>query len=300
VEYSTTNGELLNRTQTLGGLPKESFRPSGLQRSPTGFALVDADAKVEWLGDDFSVKRTLDLTDVKGLGQQKITSAFEWLVAGNELLTFSDLEFPDGTTSSAFLKIPSTAPSRFSILSDLAIDDAGRDLYLFGHPYLAASSTNGYVLVMGPEPAIFEVPLSGSPKVRRLEVGKLLGKRPSLPKKQGIATVRALYAAVGKSSMPVGLYFDRDRLYVLFRNPTDRGTEWLIYRLNPKSGSLESTMKLGSTAAHLAIVPGPNSWAILEKGEVLGLGQQSILGLLTVPSEVIRQSSDGRLCSSMR
>lgn len=297
-EFSTTDGRELRTFQSLSNVKQKSFRPSSLQSTSDGFAVLENNGRISWLGSSFTTTKQIELTEFNNSAGQRIGSVFSWALARNTILTFSDLENKDRSWTSAFLRIPISSPGAFSTLNLPPLDDDGRDLYLYGHPYITASSTHGYVLLMQKDPAIFEFNLNGTQKVRKLSVGSILGPRPSLPKKQGVSTVRALYAAVEKSSMPVGLFFENDRLFMLARRPTQNGTSWLLYRIDVTSGQTEATLEIPSSANHLTVIPGPTSWLFLEKGPVLGLGEQSVLGALSVPAKDLTKGLSGPLCGS--
>ena len=51
------------------------------------------------------------------------------------------------------------------------------------------------------------------------------------------------------------------------------------------------TAEIPSSANHLTMVPGPNDWAFIEKGEVKGLGQQEIVSMRLISSRIIENPS---------
>jgi hypothetical protein len=99
-----------------------------------------------------------------------------------------------------------------------------------------------------------------------------------------------MFAEIERSFMVSGIYGWEGRLYLLIRRPR-RGVEastWSLTRIDPETGATSGRIDLPTTAPHVTLIPGPESWAVLEKGRVQGFGQQDIPSLLLIPSSAFR------------
>ena len=117
---------------------------------------------------------------------------------------------------------------------------------------------------------------------------------PEFERRDDFATVMR---TVERSAMPAGLYGWKGSLYVLRREPKGNSTRWLLSRVDPKADhQIVSTIEIPARASHLTVVPGPSNWAFIEKGPVRGHRDQSVLGILYVPSSRIEGVSRGNVC----
>ena len=172
------------------------------------------------------------------------------------------------------------------------MDEPGRNFYLFGHPYIATLGDKIYVVTMPGTPSLVEIS-GGEKAAKSLRNAIPPQARPVLPPKKGLETVRSLFQAIESSKLPVGLVGWREYLYLLARRPSPRSgsTTWSLSKIEPASGKVIYTAEIPSSANHLTMVPGPNDWAFIEKGEVKGLGQQEIVSMRLISSRIIENPS---------
>jgi hypothetical protein len=289
LKYSL-DGSLADKvTGSTKGFPAD-FRPSSIQEAKDGYFLLSETAKILKLSEDLSYLKEDKLIDQAKNRSGSLASVFDWSVAGTDLVSFSDIQRPNGSWEWAFLRVPLSSPASFRVVGTLGVDKDGRNFYLFGHPYLTSIDDRAYVLAMAPEPAIFLIP-PGSGKPRKLQIpafSRALQGRPVLPSKRGLETVKSLFEAVEHSSLITGIFGWRGSLYLLVREPAANGqTEWKLARINPRNGSVLYIAGLATSANHLTAVPGARYWAFVEKGEVQALGKQDIPSILLVPASQI-------------
>jgi hypothetical protein len=91
---------------------------------------------------------------------------------------------------------------------------------------------------------------------------------PKLPARlAGPPQASALLREVERLALPVGLYGQGTRLYLLVRKPGTTGsTIWSIFQID------------------LTVAPTPRAWYLFEKGTVEKAGAQVISSLLSIPS----------------
>lgn len=304
LRYSAEGKLLEALTKETSGFPKD-FHPSSIQATDTGFLLLSETARILTLGDDLSYKGEVNLLDTAKGRQGHLSSVFDWAaVSGDEIAAFSDIKLANGEWKTAFTRVPLKNPAGFKVLGSFGVDEPGRNFYLFGHPYIATLGNKIYAVAMGGTPGIVEIS-GGEKAARSLRDAMPQQARPSLPPKKGFETVRSLFQTIEGSTIPVGLVGWREHLYLLARRPSPRneGTAWSLSKIEPASGKVVYTAEIPSSARHLTMVPGPNDWAFIEKGEVKGLGQQEIASMRLVSSQIIENPSpndakgeDLRLC----
>lgn len=294
LRYST-DGKLLGAlTEETPGFPKD-FRPSSIQATNTGFLLLSETARILTLSNDLTYKGEVNLLDTAKGRQGQLSSVFDWAaISANDIVAFSDIKLANGEWKTAFTAVPLKDPADFRVLGSFGVDEPGRNFYLFGHPYIATLGDKIYAVTMPGTgtPALVEIS-GGEKAAKSLRNAMPQQARPVLPPKKGLKTVRSLFQAIESSSLPVGLVGWHDYLYLLTRRPSPRSgsTIWSLSKIEPASGKVIYTAEIPSSANHLTMVPGPNDWAFIEKGEVKGLGQQEIASMLLISSRIIENPS---------
>jgi hypothetical protein len=117
---------------------------------------------------------------------------------------------------------------------------------------------------------------------------KDLGKPPVMPDWNYMKEFTDMMAKIEQAaSVPVGLFGWKDSLYLLNRTRQGKQTHWVLYRIDP-SGKLSTTQTdLPINANHVTVIPGPKTWAFIEKGPVLGYGAQDASRMLLIPSGLL-------------
>ncbi len=167
-----------------------------------------------------------------------------------------------------------------------SLADLRRKFYHLDFSYLAAIGDVAYALIMERRPWIARVDLTGlhleSPQVRRLELPASLGQyeKPSrsMEEVRGLGSRDAVidwmfesYRAVEVQSVPVGLVAWNDKIHLLQKGASgpDGGTTWrLVELLAAGERRLGQSVELPTNAAHIAVVPGDEYFAVLEKGGI--------------------------------
>jgi hypothetical protein len=257
------------------------FFPAGLKAQEGNLLLELAHERLVELSTTYAPGRIRNLRQESASPGGQMVSMYLWDVAGNDLITVSDVAGPNKL---AVLRMPLDKPNRFTILEPLprGLDESG-NIFRLGHPYIATLGTTGYVLVPGV--GIFRNE-PGSSVLEPLGV-RLPGPTdpPNLPIFRNFDDFPVTMAAVERTAMPTGLYAWSDHLWVVSRFPQNGGkTSWLLTKIDPQRPTVLGTAELPLRANHVVVVPGSPHWAILEKGPVEQIGRQSIATMVLMPA----------------
>lgn len=272
-------------------------KPEIVQKVADGHLIEDGEGVLFRVAQNLLSKRQpVKLTAPEG--RDGLKSFVQWVPVGDEILAFGDTcEFPEACKRS-FVRISLDSPDSFGILHSMKIDHPRRILYYFGfsYPFVAAAGERGYFLALDIEPPrICEMP----PRHEKSAYSRCLEKTPEnllrpadLPNKSGENYAATLYKALTRSNSVAGLYGQGDALYIVNRRPSKQAglTDWTFSRIDRRTGEIKYTKDLLTQAPHLTIIPGPKYWAIVEKGEVKGLGQQEVLSVLIVSSSYFEKA----------
>jgi hypothetical protein len=268
------------------------IQPSKIRRINDGYLLED-EKEPRGIGNDeiFRLDENLQIENrienritIKGraLGEAGILDVvYDWSPIDSEgahLLAFGDIRGSKGWYS-AFLMLQKGSSEIVYAVRDL--DDPAIELYLRTSSYITSLDGKGYILFMENNARIGEV-APGEPGVRSLlsfpvEFSRtvVLYRNPSL-KGEAHRQATAQYEQIQNAKTPMGIYGWRKHLYLLAKEKinTRLETTWRIIKLDPDSGKTLDHFTLPTTAAHVTIIPNEsgNSWAVIEKGPVRGVG----------------------------
>lgn len=234
--------------------------------------------------------RQLPARDGSGAAIDKI---FDWTLAGSDIVGFADVKAPGDRWFSGPVRFSMDAPNDFQVLNNLATDDTSRLYHKLANPYTASLGDTAYYLLMGNGIHLWKHAKGGEP----VDLGDLEATFPawtasshSLPSFVNPQDASGLMQAVERSSMPTGLYAwvdpesNQKALYLASRQWQEAKTDWLLTKLDPKDGHVLGTTRIGSKANHLFFVPGADQWAVVEKGPLLGLREQEVKSIYTIPA----------------
>jgi len=296
IEYST-EGELRHEYQVPLKGSLDFSRPSWIRVWPRGGYIVEQeDAGFVVVDEDFQPLQEVDLRGTEQVSGFQHAAVFHWVPLSNgDLVAFGDIQTQDGSWKTGIFRVSLSASPQVTVLLEVDIEPEELDLYLVGLPYLTALDNRVYFvdLTAGP-PVMREIEMreDGSNVVHRLPIstpqaGRLPLLRPYLS--GNLDQLSFVYSELERSSMISGVYGWNGALYLLFHQPNgiSDGSSWSLAHFDPSTGKRGGEIHLPTTAAHVTLVPGPKSWAVLEKGRVKGFGQQDIPSLLLVPSSQI-------------
>lgn len=275
--------------------PLDFNRPSAIWSLRSGPLLKDG-SRFLWLDEGLAPVRSHDMDDVPVAPGGTVRVLFESAAAKERIFGIGEALLPDETWRSGFFSLPVEDSASYELVRELPLRDRQEfDHYLMGDSHVAVLGGVGYFLAMDDRPFLLEARPGKEP--RRLEAfPDGFEERPELPLHSGMTGAEVRYRAYELARLPVGLYGQGDRLYVLTREPNPEadggGTRWTLTRIDPDADRVEGSVVLPTRAAHLTLIPGPERWAVLEKGRVERYGVQPIPSMLLVPTAWI-EASDG-------
>ena len=299
LEYRRT-GELVRRlTVPMEGTTVFS-RPSWIRRWPGGYIVEQEDAGFVTVNPTFEARQGFDLMEATRGTDLGSVAVFQWAtLSSEELVALGDVQEKTGQWKSGLLRVRLGHPPRVEMVTELRGDPEDLDVYLVGLQYLTSLGGRGYFVEMSETPPVLveiRPEPDGGTAVRRVPIfsettrGGLPLFRPYLSELGAVNEMPGVFAELERSFMVSGLYAWEGRLYLLIRRPRQgvAGSTWSLATLDPESGIARGRIDLPTTAAHVTLIPGPESWAVLEKGPVRGFGQQDIPSLLLLPSSHFR------------
>lgn len=286
LQYSS-DGKLVNST-IADALPN----PGVIQRAGSDSLWVESeDGHLFELSRDLQARPRplINLLEKVKSTHGTLISVFNWVpLSPSEILVFGDLRREQGDIG-AVLRVPLQDPASYTILREIEIETLSHRFFLLGQPFLGAVHGEPYFLVMADTPQIVKPGGTGFRIVQITASGrKEPYGRPELPENVTMSTAALLFKQLERSTSAAGLYGWRGFLYMLKRKPAGDGkTMWSLLKIDPKTNKILWTRRIDSSANHLLVVPGEKYWAFVEKGPVVGPGNQEISSFLRVPVEVI-------------
>jgi len=305
----TANGELLiadalekvlllygKSGKALGTIPEpigstlKTFYPQGVRSRQGRLFLETQGGGLMVLGRDYVpqiskvVHAKSSRLEMKG---KSIEGMFLWEPVGDDIISFSDLKDPQGPWTSGFVRFPADRPQDFTVLKSQPYNASSRIFYRLAQPYIASLGNTGYVLMMDKQMQIAKETKGKLEPIHAFPEG-LNRRAPSLPEFFTFDDLVPVMSSVERSTMPTGLYGWEGSLFVLWRKVEGRTSRWNLTKIDPQADRVVGTVSIATSASHLSVVPGPDSWAFIEKGPVRALGVQDIGTLLLVPSERLR------------
>lgn len=280
--------------------------PARIQATRSGDLVVElANDRLVTFGRSFQLKARRDV--VTSYNQKsasrgaRVESLWGWTLAGSDLLGYGDLSF-DGRQrwESGIFRLSMANPPDVDILFSTPLaqatpesetPDSSRLFYRLGLPFLTATEDGtGYVLVMKNPLGIYRLE-AGKPDLDFVApLPKGLEVSPDLPDFKRKEDLPSVMRAIEQSTMPAGLWGWEGHLYLLSRAPAGARTRWTLTKIDPRPGAVRvlGSVVLPTQANHLTVVPGTKWWAFVEKGPVLGFGNQVIDSAVLVPSQALR------------
>lgn len=291
-------------TGKMGRVPV-GISPVLVTKIQGGF-FVESDSNVAFLAPDRSEKKVIPREMFAGGAIQLKSLYSNWITQGPNFVGFGSMR-GEGSEASGqpairgfklgFVRGTVTAGTQSFENVRLIEENDKNDFYLLGLPYFAANDDGLFYVRMipGEKPSIKWILPDGtvnSVSVFPEEFGETL--QPL--KKEGEASDAAhLFGMVASRAMPYGLFGEGHYLYLLTRQPSGEGTQWLIHRINPATQQLAGFIRLPTTAEHLSVVVGKDEWYFVERGSVRAWGDQDISTIIRIPQAWITSPGTSRL-----
>ena len=245
----------------------------------------------------------LDLTVSGGATTVGVKATFIYAFADDDMIGCSDLEATakDGsaTWSSGIVRIPLESPNEFRAYSVSHFLSPEWRFCRLGLPYITSIGSDGYVLLFNQEPGIYRI-RQGATSPEKLDgYPSDLLVAPTLPDFSGPEDFASVAVEMERSTMPYGLFSWEDSLFVL-RHVVDRGERlWMLDKVDSATGEILGTVRVASSAKHLLLIPGPQFWAVVEKGDFVdfsGRKWPQVQDVRLLPSSRLDQDFSGVVC----
>lgn len=299
LEYSRSGELRRQHTVPMEGTTAFS-RPSWIRPWTGGYIVEQEDAGFVTVSPEFEAREGFDLMEATRSTDLKNVAVFLWApLSSEDLVAFGDVQLASGEWKTGLLRVRLDHPPRVEVIAELEGDPEDLDMYLMGLQYLTSLDGRGYFVDMSETPpSLLEVRVEedGSAATRRLPVFTDRSRhgppflRPYLSELGAVNQVPGVFAELERSFMVSGVYGWEGRLFLLIRRPRHgaEGSTWSLTRIDPDTGAPGGRIDLPTTAPHVTVIPGAESWAVLEKGRVEGFGQQDIPTLLLIPGSHFR------------
>lgn len=239
----------------------------------------------------FFLDKALNLVSESGLGRgaagarSALGPFYQWTVAGRTIIAYDSLRAANlpGGYELGFLRLPATNPPG---RPEMLLPFPNGDFYTLSYQYLAALGPVAYFVAMDRTATIYRVPPGAAPVALTDAVPEGFREVPTLhTQTHGPSDTPALYAELERATIPAGLYGGPDGfLYLLARRPVAGGTEWSIFQIDAAGNKIRGLGHLRSAAKHLTVVPSPDAWYFIERGDIEPSGRQEIGSMIAVPS----------------
>ena len=293
------------------GRTVEGSWPAALHPAGGGMLLELAapEHRIVRLDGDLRPGPGIEVLDRRSAGGERIRSTWIWEAAGDgEIVACSDLsrrardgsEEPVATT--AFLRVPLGDPAAFVSLYRAPLEAPLRLACRLGLPLIASLESTAFVLAPAGdgEPVRIYRHAPGEPARALAAFPAAFERWPDLPVEVCRERYAALWRRIEGATMPVGLFGWEGALYLLARQPAGEGTAWSLVKIDPAADRVLGAMRLDSRAPDLLVAPGRDSWAVVEKGPALALGDQELLRVIHLPADRLRDwRPGGTLCAGL-
>lgn len=270
----------------------EAGGPALVQRRP-GRLLVEQQDRLFALDEGFAASPLAALVDTSG--PAGLRAVHSWAATSEHILLYGDHYHPESGWRAVLAVTSFDQPRKLRIVAELDADGSGRTFYLNGQNYLAVDGDTGFLLVMAPRPHLLAVDLQTGEK-RQLALPAALAAPVDFPSADGLETLAAQNEALAATPHPSSIVASGGLVYVLSRHPRAGG--WVLTTYDPVAERALHSSGLPSHAEHAFLVPGAEYWAMVEKGQLKGLGNQEVQGALLIPTHGI--VSGGSPCRTVR
>lgn len=279
-----SQGKLIGSVSRPGLGPLEFNQPARVSSIPGGYLLENPSAKILWLDAGFRPWKSVDFETVKaGRAIKEEILGFGLLsptLAGKDLLSYAILH-RDGKPWLGFVRV-SLEPFAVQELIDEVKPGSQEDrIFRLQGQELAQAAGGTYVLRFG-ERAYIQRLAPGKQRLKAFPAG--FEALPKLESLNGASAGPTLFKMLEASTTAVKVYGRGAYLYLLTRKPEPAGTRWQLWQIDPKRDAVVRGLDLPTHANHIYLAPGPQRWAVVEKGPVTPSSEQSIRTVLLLPA----------------
>ncbi|HEX2253972.1 MAG TPA: hypothetical protein VHQ65_11950 [Thermoanaerobaculia bacterium] len=264
-----------------------------LSASPDGSIAINGATRITARDATGRVFATYELASLPADGV-RVLNAVEMVTVGEEVVTLSYAELPDGRRTEALVRARAVPYRPLRVHWTFDADWRGEIFYRLGGRHLAVAGGEVYFLRQSEPPAIVRLAEGAPQALEAFPAG--FERLPRLPPARGREAVVPLFGALAAAPGAVALAGHGDHLFLLTRRPVEGGTRWTLHRIDPAADRLTASWDLPVRSSHLTMVPGAEWWAFLERGPVTAAAAQELAGVLLVPARQLAGTGKETLC----
>jgi hypothetical protein len=232
------------------------------------------------------------LSKAGGIGWS-VGGLWQWEPVGRtDVVAFVDIVRGDrkkiANWKTAFVRFPLNNPNKLEVLQSFELTGTpNKGYFRSGYSYIASLDDSAYFLSMNEGLTLYK-----SDKGKAIEdISDVLPaslSSPALPDWDSMQEYVDMMKRIEGESLPIGLYGWNNSLYLFYRFQSAQGkTRWVLYSIDPSRKNPPRRAEIKIQANHVTVIPGPQNWAFVEKGPVLGFGAQDIPRVLLLPSKLL-------------
>ena len=279
MRYSST-GRFLGFVDQLGMEPYNISSPTEVHATPKGFVVRNQFYYWVWFDHDFKPLKVEGPT-----GDERVALVDEVLLSDEDLTGIGSIKKPGKPWLQGLVRVRPGPLRAVEIVEEIPFDTAEGSFHRVLYATVAAAGSSPYALRLTGPPYIERV----APRARLKAFPGGFSQLPTLPPMYGPSDALAVEKVMSQAFFPVALYGSGRYLFLLTRQPADKGTTWKLHKIDPEKDRLLGSVTLPTTAFELVLAPGPEKWAILEKGPSDGSGHQKVTDLLLVSKRWIEE-----------
>jgi hypothetical protein len=221
-----------------------------------------------------------------------LTAVYEWTGVGRSVLAVGLVlgkKLPDGFQTGLFRFSTDEGEKDAELLRRVS----AWHYYVLGYQYLTSTPDGtGYFLDMDMDHGsshLFVIQPGGPANELKNAVPPEVNNVPTIDSTMdGPKDAPPLFARLAREKMVTGIYGGPDRnVYLLGREPAPNGVnDWWIFRVSP-SGVLLGKARLPTHEKHLSVVVAPDTFYLIERGDVYPQGTQQIDTMVTVYAPIL-------------
>lgn len=280
---------------TLPGRAEEALanlQARALSRSDHGFVFQLPEDVFMTLDSRF---RQAGMFRLSGPGAFDDIAPFQWTTVGRDIVVCGDIDLPGKTGDGGedvyehgIFRLSLQNPVQsYTLLREISLLDPMSVYCRLGLPLIAGVGDDvPVVLFFGESVELLAYPGGKETPIEVIPAD--YGQAPRLPPNPTRGQYRDLMQKIEAADMPYGIFSEGDDLFLLLRSPAAGGAQWDVIRISMANGGeakYQGKARLPSRARHLAVVPGAERFAFLEKGEIEKIGEQGVDGVLFIPTE---------------
>ncbi len=255
-----------------------------------GYVLRSKDSLIHYSGDSPEIFEEIDLTS-----QIARSSIIDWEINGDQLLAYGSINHRKSKTGETDYDLGVFSARIINKSGNSRTLDAARPLtvlpvtspfrlfYVLNYNTLARTD-DGFVFIdydQEPKLVIFE-----RGEIRRLPMPQDFSRLERMEiDLSGMGGMNKAEEDLLDQSIPVGIYYESDHLYLVGRLARNKGGVWRIYAIETKDGKVVGVTNLSTDSWFVSLLDAGDDWLVLEQGQATN---RTLSGMLRIDKALLR------------